>query len=101
MLVSIVGTSLIWLLAIVGVAAILIAFMLATPLGPPQPLPLILEGGGESGYTEIPDLSRFQARDGPWLAYRLYPASGGARDSLAILAHGSSALSNAMNGVAR
>jgi pimeloyl-ACP methyl ester carboxylesterase len=101
MLVSIVGTSLIWLLAIVGVAAILIAFMLATPLRPPQPLALIHEGAGKIDYTEMPELSRFQARDGTWLAYRLYPASGGARDSLAILAHGSSALSNAMNGVAR
>ena len=29
--------------------------------------------------TDAPDLSRFQARDGTWLAYRLYPAADGGR----------------------
>ena len=47
-----------------------------------------------------PELSRFQARDGTWLAYRLYPAVNGARERNAILAHGSSASSIEMHQVA-
>ena len=47
-----------------------------------------------------PELSRFQARDGTWLAYRLYPAADGGRDHLAIVYHGSSASSDEMNATA-
>ena len=47
-----------------------------------------------------PNMSRFQARDGTWLAYRLYPAASGARDRIAILAHGSSASSIEMDRIA-
>ena len=47
-----------------------------------------------------PNISRFQARDGTWLAYRLYPAASGARDRIAILAHGSSASSIEMDRIA-
>jgi pimeloyl-ACP methyl ester carboxylesterase len=48
-----------------------------------------------------PELSRYQGRDGTWLAYRLYPAANGARDRIAILAHGSSASSIEMHAVAK
>jgi pimeloyl-ACP methyl ester carboxylesterase len=47
-----------------------------------------------------PQLSRYQGRDGTWLAYRLYPAMNGAKDRIAILAHGSSASSIEMHPVA-
>ena len=49
----------------------------------------------------LPELSRFQARDGTWLAYRLYPAANGGREKLAILAHGSSASSDEMHMIAK
>jgi pimeloyl-ACP methyl ester carboxylesterase len=101
MFVSIVGHSLVWLLAIVGVATTFLALMLATPLRTPQPLALIPEGAAKIDHKEMPELSRFQARDGTWLAYRLYPAKGDAGDRLSILAHGSSAMSDAMSAVAR
>ena len=65
--------------------------MLASPLRPPPPLASIHEGAMRIDTEGAPDLSRFQARDGTWLAYRLYPAADGARDRIAILAHGSSA----------
>jgi len=88
------------LLAIVGVAAITLAFMLAWPVRPPPTLASIHEGAMRIDAAGAPDLSRYQARDGTWLAYRLYPAANGARDRIAILAHGSSASSEEMHAVA-
>jgi len=88
------------LLALVGVAAITLVLMLASPVRPPPPLASIHEGATRIDVAGAPDLSRFQARDGTWLAYRLYPAQNGARDRIAILAHGSSASSIEMHAVA-
>ncbi len=88
-------------LALVGAAAIAIVFMLASPVRRPPPLASIHAGAIQIDQTGAPDLSRFQARDGTWLAYRLYPAPNGAQDRIAILAHGSSASSIEMNAVAK
>src|SRR5271170_618294 len=85
------------LLALVGAAAIAAAVMLASPFRPPPPLLSIHEGAMKIDPVGAPDLSRFQARDGTWLAYRLYRAANGARDRVAILAHGSSASSIEMH----
>jgi alpha-beta hydrolase superfamily lysophospholipase len=89
------------LLALVGAAAIAIVVMLASPVRRPPTLASIHAGATQIDETGAPDLSRFQARDGTWLAYRLYPAPNGARDRIAILAHGSSASSIEMNAVAK
>jgi alpha-beta hydrolase superfamily lysophospholipase len=89
------------MLALVGAAAIAIVLMLAAPVRPPPTLASIHAGATQIDATGAPDLSRFQARDGTWLAYRLYPAQNGARDRIAILAHGSSASSMEMNAVAK
>src|SRR5271168_3774995 len=89
------------LLALVGAAAIAAALMLASPVRPPPTLASIHEGAMRIDAVGAPELSRFQARDGTWLAYRLYPAQNGARDRIAILAHGSSASSIEMNAVAK
>jgi pimeloyl-ACP methyl ester carboxylesterase len=88
------------LLAVVGVAAIALVMMLAWPLSPPPTLASIHAGAMRIDAAGAPDLSRYQARDGTWLAYRLYPAPNGARDRIAILAHGSSASSEEMHPVA-
>src|SRR5208283_1653252 len=88
------------LLALVGVAAITLVLMLASPVRPPPPLASIHEGATRIDASGAPDLSRFQARDGTWLAYRLYPAANGARDRIAVLAHGSSASSIEMHPIA-
>ena len=74
--------------------------MLASPVRPPPPLASIHEGAMRIDAGGAPNLSRFQARDGTWLAYRLYPAASGARDRIAILAHGSSASSIEMHRIA-
>jgi alpha-beta hydrolase superfamily lysophospholipase len=89
-----------WLLALVGAAAIAATVMLASPVRPPPPLASIHEGTVRIDDAGARELSRFQARDGTWLAYRLYPAMSGARDRVAILAHGSSASSIEMRALA-
>src|SRR5271165_3620765 len=93
--------SVLWgLFALVGIAALALTLMLASPVRQPPPLSSIHEGAMRIDASGAPDLSRFQARDGTWLAYRLYPAQNGARDRMAILAHGSSASSIEMHAVA-
>ena len=92
---------LVGLLALIGVAAIALTLMLASPLRPPPPLASIHAGAMQIDETGAPDLSRFQARDGTWLADRIYPARNGAQNKVAILAHGSSASSIEMNAVAK
>src|ERR1700677_4948453 len=92
---------LVGLLALIGVVAIALTLMLASPVRPPPPLASIHAGAVQIDKAGAPELSRFQARAGTWLAARLYPARTGARDQIAILAHGSSASSIEMNAVAK
>jgi pimeloyl-ACP methyl ester carboxylesterase len=89
-----------WALALVGILALVVSGMLAIPLSSPPPLASIHRGALAIDRQGMPELSRFQARDGTWLAYRLYPAKNGASDRLVILAHGSSASSDEMHVVA-
>jgi pimeloyl-ACP methyl ester carboxylesterase len=89
-----------WPLAAVGVATLALGALLAQPVKSPPPLDSIHAGAMAIVQDGKPELSRFQARDGTWLAYRLYPAAHDETDWLAILAHGSSASSDAMNAVA-
>jgi pimeloyl-ACP methyl ester carboxylesterase len=88
------------LLALGGAAVIALTIMLASPVRPPPTLASIHEGAVQIDVAGAPDLSRFQARDGTWLAYRLYPAASGARDRIAIVTHGSSGSSLEMHAVA-
>src|ERR1700722_1567812 len=88
-------------LALVGVAAATLSLMIAAPLRMPPPLASIHAGAMAIDRSDKPALSRFQARDGTWLAYRLYPAAAGGTNRLAILAHGSSASSDEMHVIAR
>jgi pimeloyl-ACP methyl ester carboxylesterase len=87
--------------AVFGVAVLAFAAALAAPLRVPPPLASIHAGALNIDQNGKPSLSRFQARDGAWLAYRLYPADDGATDRLALVAHGSSASSDEMHVVAR
>ncbi len=100
MSVLVVFPLLIWLLAAVGVAAIALFLVLRTPLRPPPRLASVGDGAMRIDGEGLPELSRFQARDGTWLAYRLYPANRPG-DRVAILAHGSAGASAQMNGIAR
>jgi pimeloyl-ACP methyl ester carboxylesterase len=88
-------------LALAGAAAITLGAMLAVPLKRPPPMASIHQSALQIDETGAPDLSRFQARDGSWLAFRLYPAADGAKDRVAIVTHGSSASSNEMNAASK
>jgi pimeloyl-ACP methyl ester carboxylesterase len=89
-----------WPLAAVGVAALAFGAMLAQPVKSPPPLESIHSGAMAIPQNGKPELSRFQARDGTWLAYRLYPAADGGREKLVIVYHGSTASSDEMNATA-
>jgi pimeloyl-ACP methyl ester carboxylesterase len=92
---------LLWPLALVGLVAIVLGVMLAAPVTQPPTLASIEAGAMAIGQSGRPELTRFQARDGAWLAYRFYPAANGARDRLAILVHGSSGSSEEMHAIAQ
>lgn len=89
-----------WPLAAVGVATLALGALLAQPVKSPPPLESIHSGAMAIAQDGKPELSRFQARDGTWLAYRLYPAADGGRDKLAVVYHGSTASSDEMNATA-
>ena len=88
-------------LALVGAGALAFAIPLAQPLEPPPPLASVHQGALAIDREGMPDLSRFQARDGTSLAYRLYPAANAATDRVAILVHGSSGTSAGANAAAK
>ena len=90
-----------WALTILGIATLVIAGMLGTPLSAPPALASIHRGAMAIGAEGRPELSRFQARDGTFLAYRLYTAKDAAANRLALLVHGSSASAAAMHALAR
>lgn len=90
-----------WSLTAVGLVAIVIALMLATPLSRPPELASIRAGGHVIDRTGLPNPLHFQARDGSSLAYRLYPAADGSQDRVAILIHGSSGGSFGVNAIAK
>ena len=58
-----------WALAAVGVLALVLGGVLAIPVKSPPPLASIHTGARAIGHEGRPELSRFQARDGTWLAY--------------------------------
>jgi len=88
------------LLALFGAACVALVVAIAQPVHAPPTLASLYKGATSIDQAGLPELSRFQARDRTWLAYRLYPAKGGAQDRLAILAHGSSGSSEEMNAAA-
>lgn len=89
-----------WLLMLVGFLALVFGAALAVPLAEPPELASIRSGAQAVGTEGLPNETRFHARDGTELAYRLYPAENGARDRLAIAVHGSVGSSLNMNAVA-
>jgi alpha-beta hydrolase superfamily lysophospholipase len=86
------------LLALVGLVAVVLGVMLSVPVVPPPLLASIETTARSADRSGMPELQRFQARDGTWIAYRTYSASG---ERVAILVHGSSASSASMHNVAK
>jgi pimeloyl-ACP methyl ester carboxylesterase len=93
--------SLRWALAIVGILALLGGGLLAVPVTLPAPLDSIRAGAMAVDRSGMPEQSRFQARDGTSLAYRIYPAANGDTKKIAILIHGSAGHATMMNEIAK
>jgi len=63
-----------WALCAVGVAALVVTAMVATPLPNLPELRSVSETARAVDRSTMPALDRFTARDGTQLAYRHYPA---------------------------
>ena len=90
-----------WLLAGVGVVALVLIAMIATPVVRPAPLPFIADAVRDADNQGMPPLRTFRARDGSHLSYRHYPATGQNTGRVAVLIHGSSGSSLAMHPLAK
>jgi alpha-beta hydrolase superfamily lysophospholipase len=80
----------IWSFAIIGLAALVFGGLIAWPVNPPPELTSISDARKSIDFSALPDVTRFQARDGTHLAYRHYAAESSATDRIAIVVHGSS-----------
>src|SRR5205085_10903607 len=89
-----------WGLSVVGVATLVLAGMLTTPLAPLPELTSVSQRARAVDRSTMPPLERFSARDGTELAYRHYRARGAATEKIAILVHGSSGSSVAVHALA-
>jgi alpha-beta hydrolase superfamily lysophospholipase len=88
-------------LAFIGLAALVLAGMIATPIRRPPELASISATAGAVDRSNMPGLERFHARDGTELAYRHYPARAPASGQIAVVIHGSSGSSVAVHALAR
>jgi pimeloyl-ACP methyl ester carboxylesterase len=77
-------------LSAVGVLALVVLALLATPLERPAELQSISRARGTVDLSSLPAIERFQARDGSWLGFRHYGAGGTPAGRIAIVIHGSS-----------
>jgi len=90
-----------WSLAAVGFAALVLVALVATPIRRPPELVSISKTAGAVDRSDMPGLNRFHARDGTELAYRHYPAGSPASGQVAVLVHGSSGSSIAVHALAK
>jgi len=90
-----------WILSIIGLLALVAGALLLSPVSPPPELQSIHAGAVAVDHSGMPSLSRFQARDGTTLAYRLYPAANETAQNIVILIHGSAGHSVTMNEIAK
>lgn len=79
-----------WGLCGVGVLALAVLALLATPLQPVPELQAISRARAGVDLSSLPAVERFQARDGTWLGYRHYGAGGVPTGRVAVVIHGSS-----------
>ena len=79
-----------WILTGVGVLALVLLALLATPLQPVPELQSISRARASVDFSSLPAVERFQGRDGTWLGFRHYGAGGAPTGRVAIVIHGSS-----------
>jgi alpha-beta hydrolase superfamily lysophospholipase len=93
--------TLLWALTIVGLAAVVLAVMLAVPLKGIPMLESISRTARAVDHSDLPAVDRFQARDGTTLGYRHYPAHQPAVLRIAVLVHGSSGSSISVHALSK
>jgi alpha-beta hydrolase superfamily lysophospholipase len=90
---------------IIGLGLVLVIFALAIIFGgpgTPHPMGSITDPFNSVDFSDLPQLSRFTARDGTQLAYRSYaPATSAPSQGSVVLIHGSSATSSSMHPMAK
>lgn len=86
-----------WGLCAVGAVALIFTALIATPLQRPAEMRSVSDSVKGIDWSTLPPLERFQARDGTWLGFRRYAASGQATGRGAIFIHGSSGSSGTVN----
>jgi pimeloyl-ACP methyl ester carboxylesterase len=96
-----IGRLLLWILSIGALAVLIVGALLTFPVSPPPPLESIRAGAMAIDRSGMPEVTRFQARDGTSLAYRHYPAANGDSRKIAIVIHGSGGHSTGMNEIAK
>jgi alpha-beta hydrolase superfamily lysophospholipase len=96
-----IGRGLSIVLSLLGLLAMAFAAAIATPLTAPPPLESIYQTVLAVDRSDLPVVTRFQARDGTELAYRRYAPRAAAIDRIAILVHGSSGGSPAVHALAK
>src|ERR1700761_1083621 len=79
-----------WSFAAAGLAAVLLVGLIAWPLHQPPELKSISAYRNAMDFSALPEITRFQARDGSALAYRHYPAQAPSTGRIAVVVHGSS-----------
>jgi Serine aminopeptidase, S33 len=79
-----------WALCGIGVLALALLALLATPLQPLPELQSISRVRSTVDLSSLPPVERFQGRDGTWLGFRHYAAGGAPTGRVAIVIHGSS-----------
>jgi alpha-beta hydrolase superfamily lysophospholipase len=93
--------AVVWGLAVVGLAGLLLAGMIATPIRRPPELTSVSTTARAVDRSDMPGIDRFHARDGTELAYRHYPARSPASGQIAVVVHGSSGSSISVHALAK
>jgi alpha-beta hydrolase superfamily lysophospholipase len=93
--------AVVWGLAVVGLAGLVLAGLIASPVRQPPELTSISKTARAVDRSTMPGIERFHARDGTELAYRHYPPRSPATGQLAIVVHGSSGSSIAVHALAK
>jgi alpha-beta hydrolase superfamily lysophospholipase len=86
--------AVLWSLAVAGFASLLLVGLIAWPIHQPPELASISAARNRVDFSALPEVTRFQARDGTALAYRHYPAAAPSTGRIAVVIHGSSGSSH-------
>lgn len=97
---SIVFTALVALFLIVVPATFGLLIAYGGPAQPP-PLPSVRDPYQKVDFSDIPQLSSLQTRDGSWITYHGYRPSNQAPKALIVLLHGHASRSDSMHALAR